>query len=93
MARVRRKLSAEFQQEAVRLVTMRGVSLAAHDLGIHVTLLRGWVHAHAADSDDAFPGGGQHQLDQAALTELRREVAIRRHSKSALSVQPTSNVR
>ena len=77
MARVRRKFSAEFKQEAVRLVTMRGVSLAqaARDLGIHGNLLRGWVHVHAADPDHAFPGGGQQKPDQAELTQLRREVA------------------
>ena len=77
MVRVRRKFSAEFTQEAVRLVTMRGVSLAqaARDLGIHVNLLRGWAHAHAADPDHACPGGGQQKPDQAELTQLRREVA------------------
>ena len=77
MARIRRKFSAEFKQEAVRLVTQRGVSLAqaARDLGVHVNLLRGWVHAHAADPDRAFPGGGQQKPDQAELTQLRREVA------------------
>ena len=84
MARVRRKFSAEFQQEAVRLVTMRGVSLAAHDLGIHVTPLRGWVHAHAADPDHAFPGGGQQKPDQAELAQLRREVATLKMERDIL---------
>ena len=86
MARVRRKFSAEFKQEAVRLVTMRGVSLAqaARDLGIHGNLLRGWVHAHAADPDHAFPGGGQQKPDQAELTQLRREVATLKMERDIL---------
>ena len=86
MARVRRKFSAEFKQEAVRLVTMGGVSLAqaARDLGMHGNLLRGWVHAHTADPDHAFPGGGQQKPDQAELMQLRREVATLKMERDIL---------
>jgi transposase len=42
MARARRRFSEESKQEAVRLVTVRGVLMAqaARDLSIHVNLLR-----------------------------------------------------
>ena len=93
MARVRRKFSGEFKQEAVRLVTMRGASLAqaARDLGIHGNLLRGWVHVHAADPDHAFSGGRQQKPDQAELTQLRREVARLKMERDILKKpRPTS---
>ena len=95
MARIRRKFSAEFKQEAVRLVTQRGVSLAqaARDLGVHVNLLRGWVHAHAADPDHAFPGGGQQKPDQAELTQLRREVATLNMERDILTESAASFAR
>ncbi len=41
----RRMFSREFKQEAVELVTKRGVNAAqaSRDLGIHATVLRRWV--------------------------------------------------
>lgn len=57
----RRMLSREFKQEAVELVTQRGVNaaLASKDLGIHATVLRRWVRTAAADGVAAFPGSGK----------------------------------
>ncbi|MET3901427.1 transposase-like protein [Devosia sp. UYZn731] len=47
----RRKFSREFKLEAVRLVRERGVAVAqaAHDLGLHVNVLRKWVREQSAD--------------------------------------------
>lgn len=48
----RRKFSREFELEAVRLVTERGVSVpqAAKDLDVHENVLRKWVRELRQDS-------------------------------------------
>ena len=58
MARVRRKFSEEFKQEAVRLVTVRGVSMAqaARDLEVHVNLLQLWIRKATGDAAAASWG-------------------------------------
>ena len=73
----RRMFSREFKQEAVELVTKRGVSAAqaSRDLGIHATVLRRWVRAAAADGPAAFPGNGKLTPEQEELRSLRREVS------------------
>lgn len=73
----RRMFSREFKQEAVELVTKRGVSAAqaSRDLGIHATVLRRWVRAAAYDGPAAFPGNGNLTPEQEELRSLRREVA------------------
>lgn len=47
MATTRRRFSAAFKDEAVRLVTGAGVSVAqaARDLDVHENVLRKWVRA------------------------------------------------
>lgn len=84
MARVRRKFSEEFEQEAVRQVTVRGVSMAqaARDLEIHVNLLRMWVRA---STGDAAADGQSAKVDQAELTRLRKEVAKLRMERDILN--------
>lgn len=73
----RRMFSREFKQEAVELVTKRGVSAAqaSRDLGLHSTVLRRWVRAAADDGAAAFPGHGKLTPEQEELRTLRREVA------------------
>ena len=77
MAERRRRFSREFKVEAVRLVVERGVSMAqaARDLGVHANVLRNWVREHRANPQQAFPGVGQQNRDDAEVTQLRREVA------------------
>lgn len=77
MKQTRRRFSAEFKHEAVRLVRGRGVSIAqaARELEIHENLLRTWLRAVDADAEHPFPGVGQQKPEQAELTRLRREVA------------------
>lgn len=72
----RRMFSREFKQEAVELITKRGVSMAqaSRDLGIHATVLRRWVRAAEADGPSAFPGNGKLTPEQEELRALRREV-------------------
>ena len=71
MARIRRKFSEEFKQEAVRLVTVRRVSMAqaARDLSLHVNLLRTWVRTATSEAE---------------LTRLRKEVATLRMERDIL---------
>lgn len=73
----RRAFSREFKQEAVELITKRGVSTAqaSRDLGIHATVLRRWVRASETDGSTAFPGHGKLTPEQEELRNLRREVA------------------
>lgn len=77
MKRTRRRFTAEFKQEAVRLVRDRGVSIAqaARELEIHENLLRTWLRAVDEDVEHPFPGVGQQKPEQAEIARLRREVA------------------
>ena len=82
----RRRFSREYKQEAVALVTQRGVTMAqaARDLGLSVNVLRRWVQEFRADPQHAFPGEGQQKPDQAELTRLRQEVAKLRMERDIL---------
>ena len=73
----RRRFTKEYKQEAVQLVTQRGVTVAqaARDLGLNPNLLRKWIRELGSDPMHAFPGEGQQKPEQAELTRLRREVA------------------
>ena len=86
MARVRRKFSDEFKQEAVRLVTLRGVSMtqASRDLAIHTNLLRTWIRTATADAAAVASGGHTAKVDQAEVTRLRKEVARLRMERDIL---------
>jgi transposase len=77
MATTRGQYSREYKLEAVKLITERGVSIvqASRDLGVHQTVLRDWVKAHATDPKHAFPGQGQLKPEQAEIDRLRKEVA------------------
>ncbi len=68
----RRRLAREFKQEAVHLVTQRGVTVAqaAGDLGVHATVPRKWVLELAMNPIHAFPGEAQRKPEQAELTRL-----------------------
>ena len=73
----RRRFTREFELEAVRLVTDRGVTIAqaSRDLDVNGTVLRRWVKELGSDPQQAFPGHGQQKAEQAEITRLRREVA------------------
>ena len=73
----RRRFTREFKLEAVKLIKERGVGVAqaASDLGVHQTQLRSWVKAFADDREQAFPGNGRQNAEQAEITRLKREVA------------------
>jgi transposase len=72
----RRKFTREFKLEAVKLITERGVSVAqaSRDLAVHQTQLRKWVQDFADDPQQAFPGNGRQNAEQAEITRLKCEV-------------------
>lgn len=82
MAVARRQYTAEFKQEAVRLVEVGGLSQTARQLGVNRNLLSKWrrrlaqapsVQAAGPSRYVAFPGSG-HAHDE-EMARLRRENA------------------
>lgn len=70
-----RKYTKEFKAEAVRLVLEEGMkrSQVAKDLGIHNTVICGWVKKWQEDGKDAFPGKGRLKPDEDRYRKLERE--------------------
>src|SRR5213079_2584284 len=75
MARQRRSYKHEFKVEAVKLVTVKGYSVAeaARSLDIGETLLRSWKQAFEKQPDLAFPGHGHRPAIEEELRQLRAE--------------------
>ena len=70
----RRRFTAEFKHEAVRLVREgRKVTEVASDLGVATEVVRRWVHQAEAAGAKAFPGHGRVRAENAELVALRRE--------------------
>jgi transposase-like protein len=72
--RKRRKFTAEFKAEAVRLCKAgdRGVGQVARDLDLTETALREWVRLAEIDSGKG-PPGALTTVEREELTRLRRE--------------------
>src|SRR5262245_1442613 len=77
MSESRRKHSAEFKREAVRLSEDpdRTVSEVAAGLGISRGLLYRWRSELKADEAQAFPGKGRLKPADEEVARLRRELA------------------
>jgi transposase len=74
MPRTRRRFTAEFKTEAVRLLEESGRPLqaVAEELGMHANQLRGWRNERlAAGSAEAL---ARQKAEAAELARLRREV-------------------
>jgi transposase-like protein len=73
--RKRRKFTAEFKADAVRLCTSGGrtVSQVATDLDLTETALREWVKRAAVDAGEG-PAGALTTAEREELGELRRRV-------------------
>ena len=93
MAVERRQYTAEFKQEAVRMMTQSGLSAAqvARDLGINATLLGKWKRQFEAGQQAqasgrkgyvAFPGPGHGRYQEVA--RLQRENAALRLERDVL---------
>ena len=86
MTEKRKTYTAEFKQEAVRLVTEQryGVAETARNLGINVNMLRRWKQEYTANVHTAFPGNGHLPPAQAELRQLRDEVKRLRMERDIL---------
>jgi transposase len=75
MAEKRKVYSAEFKQEAVRLITEQryGVAETARNLGVNVNMLRRWKQEYTTHATAAFPGNGRLTPEQEELRRLREE--------------------
>jgi transposase len=71
----RRIYPEAFKREAVRLVTDQGsgVAEAAHNRGLHASLLGRWKRAGEQTMNGAFPGKERGSLDQEEVYRLREE--------------------
>lgn len=70
----RRKYTKEFKEEAVKLITAQGYSVAeaARNLGISSGLLGCWKREYEHSEGDGLTGGSSVSL-QAELKRLRKE--------------------
>ena len=75
MAEKRKTYTAEFKQEAVRLITEQryGVAETARNLGVNVNMLRRWKQEYTTNAAAAFPGNGHLSPAQDELRHLREE--------------------
>jgi len=86
MGRSRRKHSAEFKREAVRMTLEPGrtVSEVAANLGIAPGLLQRWRSKLKAEGADAFPGAGRTKASDEELARLRKELARTQQERDIL---------
>ena len=86
MARSRRKHSAEFKREAVRLTLERGrtVGEVAANLGIDRSLLQRWRSEMKAHGAEAFPGNGRPKASDEEVLRLRKELARAQQERDIL---------
>jgi transposase len=82
----RKRYSAEFKLEALRLLETSGKSAAEieRELDIGDGCLRQWERKLAANGNQAFPGHGRLAPDQEELQRLRRELEIVRQERDIL---------
>ena len=71
----RQKYTKELKQDAVRLVTEQGYTIAkaARNLGINDNLIGRWKREFDAQGAVAFPGQGRQTPEQEELKHLREE--------------------
>ncbi len=72
----RRRFTAEFKREAVKLATQAGVSKAkvAEELGIHANALTRWVLEARVGRWEMSPGKPLKTEQQAEIERLKREL-------------------
>jgi transposase len=82
----RKTYTREFKIQAVRMMTVDGLSVAevARRLGVSEGCLRLWRDVAAKQGDDAFPGQGNLTAEQDELRRLRLEVTRLRAERDLL---------
>jgi transposase len=90
--RSRRKFTAEFKAEAVRLVETSGRSVVevARDLGIDRTGLRAWIKQARIDAGKGPPSALTTE-EKAELTALRKEVRVLKEEREILKKRRPSS--
>jgi|SRR5882672_4411721 len=73
----RRRFTAEFKREAVRVATQPGAvrTRIAEELGLHANVLRKWIREFEAGRWEAKPGAPLKSEQQAEIERLRKENA------------------
>jgi transposase len=75
MGQKRRKFSAEFKRDALRLIDEgRSVASVARGLGIYVNTLHGWRNQRIEDPEGAFPGQGNRSDKDEEIRRLKRDL-------------------
>ena len=84
--RGRGSYSREFKEDAVRLVTDKGVHVTqvALDLGIHENTIYKWIRLYSADPEGAFPGKGRLKPQDEEFRRLQRENDILKEERDIL---------
>ena len=88
MAVHRKHYTKEFKEEAVRLITQGGLSLAqvSRELDVNQNILRRWKQEMEQHGPQAFPGQGV-PIEQ-ELARLRRENEVLRQERDILKKAP-----
>ena len=86
MIEKRRKFTAEFKREAVRLTqeTDKSVAEIARELGINPNTLYRWRQEQGEYAEQAFPGNGRLRPEEEELRRLRRELEIVKQERDIL---------
>jgi len=82
----RRKYDKQFKEEAVRMVTEGGRSVAevARGLGIHENILHKWRRQYYEDPAGSFPGKGHLKPGDEEMRRLLKENADLKEEKEIL---------
>jgi transposase len=86
MAGKRRKYTAEFKHDAVRMLAERGLTVkeVAQNLGVDRSLLSVWRKNFNEGGKDAFPGNGRRRPDDEEMHRLKRELSQVREERDIL---------
>lgn len=82
----RRSYSKEYKQEVLLLLESSGKSIHAleMELGISHGLISDWKRQAQREGEQAFPGHGNRNAEEAEVHRLRREVAILKQERDIL---------
>ncbi len=86
MANKQHVYTAEFKQEAVRLMKTSGKSITqlARDLGVSDSALHGWRKSFSKHGEQAFPGKGHQTELEEKIRCLERENDILKQERDIL---------
>ena len=75
MALARRQFTREFKLQVLReLEAGKTLAQAAREYQVHAGTIIGWRKCYEKDADQAFPGNGKGQSQEARISELERKI-------------------